>query len=1002
VRVTDTMAATSTASGPPDLDGLQFTRVLAVPFAADAQAAARLRTARVAGLLDAGARGARIAALWLRRAPESELEVYLAGVHLPQSSDEEAALAFPLGGRGVRTPPGHVSGLLEAFPEWHTCTGAFDPLARPADAGPDDELRAGAFDAQVDYLLHRAFAWLVVGRPREEDRVEDELAQLQREIYRLKPSGSLRETDAVAVERLQAWFRELAGAASAGLWELSVSVGVPANADPIASALCAAAEMSTVGYRIRAAPAGAQPRPDRMRARIADASPFCGTVELMADLVRPPENEIGGLRAITPPTFDLTVNAATGGSLNLGAVLDRHRRAIARLNLPLSSVNRHTFICGATGGGKSQTVRTLLEQLSRLAPEPIPWLVIEPAKAEYAGMAGRLADLPELPVHVLRPGDPAVSPACLNPLEPSTLEPGNPDRTFPLQAHADLVRALFMAAFRADEPFPQVLSAALTDCYEAMGWDLVTSQPRNAQLRQLGSLTVPAGGAWTPRFPRLSDLQRAARDVVESIGYDEDTKKRVRGFVDIRIGSLRHGAPGRFFEGGHPLDIAQLLTRNVVIEAESVTNDQDKAFVMGVILIRIYEQLLLEARERKVTGLRHVTVIEEAHRLLRRVESDSPVAHSIELFAGMLAEVRAYGEGLIVAEQIPSKIVTDVIKNTAVKVVHRLPADDDRLAVGATMNLSEEQSEYVVSLTPGKAAVFTDGMDRPILAAVDSNEESESTALVRRDPPLRAGGRVSPACGPQCVKDCPCTLSQLRSGERLLHEHPELTLWVEASLVAHALGGPSPAFRPSLLHELLHELARRDARVVQCAISHAVERAISMRYRRLAPYFDPDVLATHLAATAWGAVTGAHGAGCANDGGDWRAGRQRFADLAEALDELLAGQSARWPLPEILAIAERRGVALKSGNPADVRRRLLSLPWHRYPAAEQHALMVGDPERMLALLAAEALLGPGQARSLLANALNEHLQWQAPAAAQAVLAQFTAGLAETPQATETE
>jgi hypothetical protein len=998
--VTDVIAV-SAACGPPDLDGLEFTRILAVPFAADAEAAARLRTARVAGLLDAGARDVRVATLWLRNAPGSELEVYLAGMHVPATSDEEVALAFPLGGRGVRTPPGHVSKLLEAFPQWHTCAGAFDPLARRADAAPDDELRAASFDAQVDYLLHRAFAWLVVARPRAEDSVEDELAQLQRDIYRLRPSGSLRQTDAVAVERLEAWFRELAGAASAGLWELSVSVGVPADADPIASALCAAAEMSTVGYRIRAARADARPRADRMPARAAAASPFCGTVELVADLVRPPENEIGGLRALTPPTFDLTVDAATADQLDLGAVLDRHRRPTARLSLPLTSVNRHTFVCGATGGGKSQTVRTLLEQLSRLPPEPIPWLVIEPAKAEYAGMAGRLADLPELPVHVLRPGDPAVAPACLNPLEPSTLELGNPDRTFPLQAHADLVRALFMAAFRADEPFPQVLSAALSDCYEAMGWDLVTSQPRNAQLRQLGSPTAPAGGAWTPRFPRLSDLQRAARDVVDSIGYDEDTKKRVRGFVDVRIGSLRHGAPGRFFEGGHPLDVAQLLTLNVVIEAESVTNDQDKAFVMGVILIRIYEQLLLKAREQKVTGLRHVTVIEEAHRLLRRVESDSPVAHSIELFAGMLAEVRAYGEGLIVAEQIPSKIVTDVIKNTAVKVVHRLPADDDRLAVGATMNLSAEQSEYVVSLTPGKAAVFTDGMDRPILAAIDSNEQAESTALVRRDPPLRAGGRVSPACGPQCVMDRPCTLTQLRSGERLLHEHPELTLWVEASLVAHALGGPSPAFRPSLLQELLRELARRDTRVVQCAISHAVERAIAMRYRRLAPYYDPDVLATHLAATAWGAVTGAHGARCTNDGGDWRAGRQRFADLTEALDELLAGQPARWPLPEILAIAERRGASLKSGDPADVRHRLLSLPWHRYPAAEQHALMVGDPDQMPALLAAEALLGPRPARSLLTTAVEEHLQWQAPAAAQIVLTQFTDRLAETPRATET-
>ena len=695
----------------------------------------------------------------------------------------------------MRTPPGHVGELLEAFSQWHTCAGAFDPLARRADAAPDDELRAASFDAQVDYLLHRAFAWLVVARPRAEDSVEDELAQLQRDIYRLRPSGSLRQADAVAVERLEAWFRELAGAAC-GLWELSVSVGVPAALIP-SPPRCAPRRRCppwATGY----APRGPMPGPAPTGCRPASppASPFCGTVELVADLVRPPENEIGGLRALTPPAFDLTVDTATADQLSLGAVLDRHRRPITRLSLPLSSVNRHTFVCGATGGGKSQTVRTLLEQLSRLAPEPIPWLVIERRRRSTPGWPDGWQTCQNCRCTCCGPGTPRCPPACLNPLEPSTLEPGNPDRTFPLQAHADLVRALFMAAFRADEPFPQVLSAALSDCYEAMGWDLVTSQPRNAQLRQLGSLTAPGGGAWVPRFPRLSDLQRAARDVVDSIGYDEDTKKRVRGFVDVRIGSLRHGAPGRFFEGGHPLDVAQLLTRNVVIEAESVTNDQDKAFVMGVILIRIYEQLLLQAREQKVTGLRHVTVIEEAHRLLRRVESDSPGAHSIELFAGLLAEVRAYGEGLIVAEQIPSKIVTDVIKNTAVKVVHRLPADDDRLAVGATMNLSAEQSEYVVSLTPGKAAVFTDGMDRPILAAwtaTSATSRPRSSAGTRPCEPGdgSAGRAARSASWTARALSASCGLANGCCTARRADPVGE-----NASLVAHALGGPSPGLPP--------------------------------------------------------------------------------------------------------------------------------------------------------------------------------------------------------------
>ena len=75
---------------------------------------------------------------------------------------------------------------------------------------------------------------------------------------------------------------------------------------------------------------------------------------------------------------------------------------------------------------------------------------------------------------MIRPGDLDVAPAGVNPLEPAA----GPDGTrFPLQAHADLVRALFLAAFEADEPFPQVLAAALARCYEQAGWDLVTGEP---------------------------------------------------------------------------------------------------------------------------------------------------------------------------------------------------------------------------------------------------------------------------------------------------------------------------------------------------------------------------------------------------------------------------------------------------------------------------------------------------------------------------------------------
>ncbi|MGH9285789.1 MAG: ATP-binding protein, partial [Acidimicrobiales bacterium] len=505
------------------------------------------------------------------------------------------------------------------------------------------------------------------------------------------------------VDRVEARFRHLALAGAAGLWDVHVLVGAPTERDgrTVAALLCAGAGTATASYQlVPAGPAGPLGVIARER---RDGSPFRAPTELVAALARPPEREIPGVRLTTAPDFDVSCEPAGGGApLEMGHVLDTFLRPAGPLGISTGALNRHAFVCGATGSGKSQTVRALLEALARAG---VPWLVVEPAKAEYARMAGRLG--PSGRVTVVRPGDAGAIPASINPLAP---EPG-----YPLQSHVDLVRALFLAAFEADEPFPQVLSHALANCYTELGWDLVVGEP------------VVAGAA--PRYPDLGDLQRAARQVVSAIGYGQEVTDNVRGFVDVRLGSLRLGTPGRFFAGGHPLDVAALLGGNAVIELEDVADDQDKAFCIGVVVIRLVEHLrVAQAGGRGHRRLGHVLVVEEAHRLLKKVEPGRPAAHAVELFASLLSEVRAYGEGVVVVEQIPAKLLPDVIKNTAVKIVHRLPAADDRDAVGATMNLTPEQSEYVVTLPPGRAAVFRDGMDRPVLAAMPLGEAREAGA----------------------------------------------------------------------------------------------------------------------------------------------------------------------------------------------------------------------------------------------------------------------------------
>jgi hypothetical protein len=281
------------------------------------------------------------------------------------------------------------------------------------------------------------------------------------------------------------------------------------------------------------------------------------------------------------------------------------------------------------------------------------------------------------------------------------------------------------------------------------------------------------------------------------------------------------------------------------------------------------------------------------------------------MFAGLLAEIRAYGEGLIIAEQIPARLVPDVIKNTAVKIVHRLPAADDREAVGATMNATPSQSRYLVTLPPGRAAVFSDGMDFPILATIKDGSEREVAS-----PSLTSDARTvvrprSVTCGAEC-RARPCTLRDMRAAQRALDGVGWVPLWAELAVLAHLTGWPIPAPKP----DPLAAFTALPTRVRQCALSHAVDAAVASRASAVVvaggvagpAITDPAALAAH----AHAAMTGWAERGvwlCQPDEPQWRlagavtedaafgVGRASVIEGAGPLPDLLAAFiDCRWPL----------------------------------------------------------------------------------------------------------
>jgi hypothetical protein len=853
---------------------------------------------------------------WMSQGQGAPLELITNAGPVMRNGDAPHGLLFPNGGRGVPIGDGWLERAERMV--WTHCPGKQAPPLRTDQAGStvrrDWPGESTLFESVLVTLLNRPFGWLVIADRAEDGAIDRELRDLQFEQQRFSRADHLR----LEAEQTERRMNELETFGEGGLWNVRVLAGATSEAElgQIAPVLVGSVEMSHHPYRLRsglratrfgeALASEAQVAGGRAGS-LGFRSPFAVTAGALPALAGLPRREVPGLRVVETGYFDVTAETAATKArgaaaalppIELGLILDGQDRQVGRLSVPRSTLNRHVFVTGATGAGKSQTVRHLLEQLTRGG---IPWLAIEPVKSEYARMAGRVEGVSS--VTVVNPSDPAAVPLSVNPLKP---EPG-----YPVQAHIDMVRALFQAAFDAEEPFPQIMSQALQRVYEANGWDVVTGGGAP------GSLVEPA-------VPTLEQLQRAALEVIEEVQYGHELGADVRGFVDVRLRSLRIGSAGRFFEGGHAADIGGLLRDNVVLAIEDVANDEDKAFLMGTLIIRVVEHLRMRSRQeggQDGSGtLRHVIVIEEAHRLLRNRGQQRASAHAVELFAGMLAEIRAYGEGIIVAEQIPTKLVPDVIKNTALKVVHRLPAFDDRHVVGAAMNLDADQSREVVSLPPGVAAVFADGMDRPLRILVPLGEDRERV-LPAPPPPIE--GRRSAACGCDCRSGRACTLFELREADLLAGgaDWAWLRVWADSLVLAHVVNRPMPVV-PA---DAGRGWSRLTPRLRECGLATVLERSVGRRAAALRTAYPPDELTAAVAGVAQQMLGGSYDLAGALPGTMWVIPQVRWLHEMDRLFPAgLAAPDKHAPAPPM----DYRLPGLKQAPDAKVGHRVRALRRH--------------------------------------------------------------------------
>lgn len=426
-------------------------------------------------------------------------------------------------------------------------------------------------------------------------------------------------------------------------------------------------------------------------------------------LTQLPLEETPGFAVRDFASFD-TEFAPTPG-VELGAILQDGQETSASFSIALNDLTKHGLIAGVTGSGKSTTLMTLLENVQR---QGVPFCIIEPAKTEYRGWLEASSPISGLRIYTL--GSENVAPFRLNPFEFQT---GDSPESSSVLEHIDHLKAVFNAAFVLYAPMPYVLDMALHAVYEDLGWDLASG--RNTRM---------AAAQWVnrhqyPIFPTLTDLYRKIDPIVQRLGYDQRLEQDIRAGLKTRIGALRLGAKGQMLDTAHSLSMETLLAHPTILELDSIGSDDEKAFLIGLILVQLYEYRRLQAREGKLPpDLQHLMVVEEAHRLLKNTttqvvaDSSNLRATAVETFANMLSEMRAYGQGMLVAEQIPSKLIPDLVKNTNLKVVHRLVAQDDRLVLGGAMNLTDAQMRALSTLSRGDAVIYAEGADHPYLARI--------------------------------------------------------------------------------------------------------------------------------------------------------------------------------------------------------------------------------------------------------------------------------------------
>ena len=390
-----------------------------------------------------------------------------------------------------------------------------------------------------------------------------------------------------------------------------------------------------------------------------------------------PQKSVAGVPVVTCAEFGREVASlsdSNGESISIGNVYHMHREEEKEVTLDVKALTAHTFITGSTGAGKSTTIYKLLDELAMVdvgdSDKTVKFMVIEPAKGEYKNA---LANDKELKIKVYGTNPKITRLLRINPFK-------FPSDKIHIYEHLDRLIEIFNVCWPMYAAMPAVLKAAMENAYRAAGWNLIKSENKHGDI-----------------FPGFIDVAIEVEKYINRSEYSDENKSNYKGSLLTRLESLTNGINSMIFTADD-IDDRELFDKNVIVDLSRVGSGETKSLIMGILVLKLQEYRIAHS-DGSDSDLRHVTVLEEAHNLLKRTsteqssESSNLLGKSVEMLANSIAEMRTYGEGFIIADQSPGLLDMSVIRNTNTKIIMRLPDFSDRELVGKAAGLSN-RSDY--------------------------------------------------------------------------------------------------------------------------------------------------------------------------------------------------------------------------------------------------------------------------------------------------------------------